>query len=246
MKKRLAIIPARGGSKGIPGKNIYEIAGYPLIYYTIRAAKQALDRGVIDRLIVSTDSEEIAEISRRYGAEVPFMRPAELSADGSKSADLMIHAVEFYKEKGEPYDDIVLLQPTSPLRNGEDIVRSIALYDRVRSESLISCYKEESVSEYNSYHVKDNLGISMNPDHNKGKRRQELPDLFVRNGAIFITDVQYLLKSGLVISDKPLVYVMPQERSVNIDTEYDMKLAEWLLERNQDGEAKSDHDDCQQ
>lgn len=232
MKKRLAIIPARGGSKGIPGKNIYKIAGYPLIYYTIRAAKQALDRGVIDRLIVSTDSEEIAEISRRYGAEVPFMRPAELSGDGAKSADLMIHAVEFYREKDEYYDDIVLLQPTSPLRTGEDIAGAIAVYDRVQSESLVSCYKEESVSEYNSYHIQDDLGIPMNTDHNKGKRRQDLPELFVRNGAVFITDVRYLLESRLVISDKPAVYVMPQERSVNIDTEYDMKLAEWLLERN--------------
>lgn len=232
MKKRLAIIPARGGSKGIPGKNIYKVAGYPLIYYTIRAAKQALDMGAIDRLIVSTDSEEIAEIARSYGAEVPFMRPAELSKDGSKSADLMVHAVEFYREKGECYDDVVLLQPTSPLRSCEDIVGAVALYDQVQSKSLVSCYKEESVSEYNAYHVKDHLGIPLNIDHNKGKRRQDLPELFVRNGAVFITDVNYLLESGLVISDHPAIYVMPQERSVNIDTEYDMRLTEWLLERN--------------
>lgn len=230
MKRRLAIIPARGGSKGIPRKNIYNVAGYPLIYYTICAAKEARDKGVIDRLIVSTDSEEIAEISRDHGVEVPFIRPVELSGDNAKSADLMIHAVEFYKEREECYDDIVLLQPTSPLRICEDIEGAVALYDKLAGESLVSCYKEESVSEYNSYHIKDDLGIPMNADHNKGKRRQDLPELFVRNGAIFITNTGYLLKSGLVISDKPVVYVMPKERSVNIDTEYDMKLVEWLLQ----------------
>ena len=166
---------------------------------------------------------------------MPFIRPAELSTDKSKSADLMIHAVNFYREQGESYDDIVLLQPTSPLRRGEDIIGAVALYDRKRGTSLVSCYREESVSEYNSYHRKDDMGIALHPDHNKGKRRQDLPELYVRNGAVFITDVQYLLASELVISDEPVIYVMPAERSMNIDTRYDMELTEWLMERESDG-----------
>lgn len=231
MKKKLAIIPARGGSKGIPGKNIYPVAGKPLIYYTIHAARQALEKGAVDKLIVSTDSEQIAETARQYGAEVPFLRPKELAGDKSKSADLMIHAIKFYESQGERFDDIILLQPTSPLRICEDIVGAAALYDRLSCDSLVSCYKEESVSEYNSYHMQGYIGIPVNKDHNKGKRRQDLPELFVRNGAIFITDADYLLRHELVIGDSPAIYVMPQERSLNIDTEYDMKLAEWMLGR---------------
>lgn len=235
MRKRLAIIPARGGSKGIPKKNIYQVAGHPLLYYSIEAAKEANEAGAVDRVIVSTDSEEIAAIARECGAEVPFIRPAELSSDKSKSADLMIHAVNFYREQGEDYDDIVLLQPTSPLRKGEDIIGAVTLYDRKQGMSLISCYREESVSEYNSYYRNDDMGIARHPDHNKGKRRQDLPELYVRNGAVFITDVQFLLASELVISDEPVIYVMPAERSMNIDTQYDMELAEWLMERALDG-----------
>ncbi len=235
MKKRLAIIPARGGSKGIPKKNIYPVAGHPLIYYSIQAAKEAEEARAVDRVIVSTDSEEIAAIARECGAEVPFIRPAELSSDKSKSAALMIHAVNFYREQGEYYDDIVLLQPTSPLRKGEDIIGAVALYDRKQGTSLVSCYREESVSEYNSYYRNDDMGIARHPDHNKGKRRQELPELYVRNGAVFITDVQYLLKSELVISDEPVLYVMPAERSMNIDTLYDMELTEWLVEKELNG-----------
>lgn len=231
MKKRLAIIPARGGSKGIPKKNIYPVAGHPLIFYTIEAAKEAREAGAVDRVIVSTDSEEIAAIARKCGAEVPFIRPKELSSDKSKSADLMIHAVNYYRERGEYYDDIVLLQPTSPLRKGEDIIAAVALYDRKQGTSLVSCYREESVSEYNAYRLREDMGLPLHPDHNKGKRRQDLPELYVRNGAIFITDTAYLLKAELVIGDEPVIYVMPAERSMNIDTRYDMKLTEWLMER---------------
>ncbi len=206
-----------------------------MIYYTILAAKEAKEAGAVDQVIVSTDSEEIAAIAKECGAEVPFIRPAALSSDQSKSADLMIHAVDFYRERGEYYDDIVLLQPTSPLRKGEDIIGAVALYDSRQGTSLVSCYREESVSEYNAYHRKDDMGIALHPDHNKGKRRQDLPELYVRNGAVFITDVEYLRTSRLVISEEPVIYVMPVERSINIDTRYDMELTEWLMERESNG-----------
>lgn len=229
MKKRLALIPARGGSKGIPRKNIYPINGKPLIAYSIEAGLEAKKAGVVDRVIVSTEDQEIADIALEYGAEVPFLRPAELASDKSKSVDCMIHAYEFYKEQGEIYDDIVLLQPTSPLRTGEDIVNSLKVYDESGSESLVSCYLEESVSIYNSYYLEGNIGIALDENHNKGKRRQDLPALYVRNGAIFITNSDYMLKSKLVVAEKPAIYVMPHERSVNIDTVYDMKLTEWMV-----------------
>lgn len=225
--KVLAIIPARGGSKGIPRKNIYPICGKPLICYSIEPALEAVNMGIIDRLIVSTDDKEIAEISKQAGADVPFLRPDYLSNDKAKSVDFMIHAYEFFKQKGEEYDTILLLQPTSPQRTLEDIEESINLFEKLGVTSLVSCYKEESVSEYNSYHKEGDLAIPLNNDHNKGKRRQDLPDLYVRNGAIFITSADQMIRNHRVIDDVPGMYVMPRERSVNIDCMADIELLQW-------------------
>ena len=229
MKKRIGLIPARGGSKGIPHKNIYSINNKPLIAYSIEAGLKARDQGCLDKVVVSTDDKEIAEIALAYGAEVPFIRPAELALDTSKSVDCMIHAVHFFSDMGIEYDTMVLLQPTSPLRIAEDIVEAIKIYDQEKVDSLVSCYKEESISEYNSYYLDGNIGMPLNEGHKLGKRRQDIPSLYVRNGAIFITDVAYMLKTKLIISDNPAIYVMPQERSANVDTFYDLKLAEWMI-----------------
>ncbi len=129
MTKRIAIIPARGGSKGIPNKNITLINGKPLIYYTILPAVELKKEGIIDHVIVSTDSVQIAETSSELGAEVPFLRPEHLADDNTKSIDVMIHALDYYKSNGVEFDSSILLQPTSPLRKKEDIVNSIKLFD---------------------------------------------------------------------------------------------------------------------
>lgn len=229
MRKRIGLIPARGGSKGIPNKNIYMVYGKPLIAYSIEAGLEAQKRGVIDSVVVSTDDEKIAEIAKKYGAEVPFLRPAELASDTSKSVDCMIHAIQYYQGLGIEYEDIVLLQPTSPLRTGDDIIRAIAIYEGEKVDSLVSCYKEESINEYNVYYIDKNIGIPLKKEHNIGKRRQDIMPLYVRNGAIFITDTQYMLASKLVIGEKPAIYVMPKERSINIDSLFDMQQAEWCL-----------------
>lgn len=229
MKKRIGLIPARGGSKGIPHKNIYMINGKPLIAYSIEAGLEAKNKGYLDKVVVSTDDEEIAEISLKYGAEVPFMRPEELASDKSKSVDCMIHAVEYFRNNGIIYDDMVLLQPTSPLRTAMDIIEAIKIYEEEQVDSLISCYLEEGISEYNSYHLNGRIAMPLKKEHNLGKRRQDIEKLYVRNGAIFITDVEYMEKTRLVIGDNPAIYVMPQERSVNIDTLFDMKQFEWIV-----------------
>lgn len=228
---KIAIIPARGGSKGIPHKNIYAINEKPLIAYSIEVAIEAQRKGYLDKVIVSTDDEEIAEISRQFGADVPFLRPKELATDKSKSVDCMIHAIDFFQRQGTYYDTVVLLQPTSPLRNTEDIIEAIKVYEKEGTDSLVSCYKEESISEYNSYHLVGNIGMPLKEEHNLGMRRQDIEPLYVRNGAIFITDVDYMLNSKLVIGEKPSVYIMPQERSINIDNYYDMKMAEQFINR---------------
>lgn len=223
-KKILAIIPARGGSKGVPKKNIIEVNGKPLIAYTIMEGEKAKQKGIIDELIVSTDDEEIAEISRQCGAKVPFIRPRSIATDKSKSVDLMIHAYNYYKDRGEHYDAILLLQPTSPLRSYDDIRESIRVYESTRAKSLISCYKEETIIEFGIYHKEDNYALALNNRHNCGDRRQDIPDLYVRNGAIFIVDSKYMIENHKVISDKPAMYVMPKKRSINIDTMDDICL----------------------
>ena len=227
----LAIIPARGGSKGVPRKNVISICGKPLINYTIGPALEAVKMGAINKLIVSTDDEEIAAVSRDAGADVPFLRPDFLSSDKAKSVDVMIHAVDYYKQQGVDYDTVLLLQPTAPLRSVEDIIESLKLFEKEGVTSLISCYKEEYISDAVTYYKDGNLAIALNPNHNKGIRRQEEKEKFVRNGAIYITTVKQMNDNHRVFDDVPAMYVMPKERSVNIDTIDDVELLEWRLSR---------------
>ena len=229
--KYLGLITARGGSKGIPHKNIIEIVGKPLINYTIEPALEAKKEKIIDELIVSTDDQEIAKVSKAAGADIPFMRPDYLANDRAKSIDVVIHAVHFYIDQGITCDNVILLQPTAPLRTKEDIADAIKIYEKTGADSLISCYKEDYVCDLVSYHRKGDMGAPINPNHNKGIRRQELEELYVRNGAIYIIRTEYLLREKNLISDTPAIYVMPKERSVNIDTMYDMRLLEWILRK---------------
>lgn len=230
MKKRIAIIPARGGSKGIPNKNITLINGQPLIYYTIKPAMELKREGMLDCVLVSTDSVQIADISLALGAEVPFLRPEHLADDKSKSIDLMLHALEYYKSISLEFDYSILLQPTSPLRKKEDIVNSINIFDSYKSDSLISCCIEEHKYAYK----KDGFyGEPCEPEHNLGMRRQDYIDLYVRNGAIYISDINYLINEHKIISDKPLIYEMPRERSIDINTSEDLKIVRYLISESE-------------
>lgn len=229
---RIAVISARGGSKGIPRKNIIDIAGKPLIAYSIEAGVEAMKRGAIDKVIVSTDDEEIAEVSRKYGAEVPFMRPDYLASDSAKSVDLLIHAAEFYREQGIFYKDMLLLQPTTPRRTAEDIMNAFDIFDKEQADSLISCYKEDYICDLVTYYKDGNGAIPVNPNHNAGVRRQEVKDLYVRNGAIYISNIDYMIREHKIFGGKLAMYVMPKEKSVNIDTWYDVELARYLMGKN--------------
>lgn len=227
----LGIIPARGGSKGIPHKNIINVQGKPLINYTIEPALEAKRQGIISELVVSTDDEEIAEISRKAGAAVPFIRPDYLSNDTAKSVDVMIHAYEFYKNNGRYFDAIMLLQPTAPLRNLDDIKGAVRLFEGERQTSLISCYREEYICDLVSYHKEGNRAIALNKFHNDGGRRQEIPDIYVRNGAIYITTVDQMIENHRVFDDIPVMYVMPKERSINVDCLDDLEMLRWKMSK---------------
>jgi len=231
-RKRIAIITARGGSKGVPRKNIIEIEGKPLIAYSILAGLEAKNRGVLERVIVSTDDQEIADVSKQYGAEVPFMRPDYLASDKAKSIDVLLHAINYYQEKGISYDDILLLQPTTPLRDGNDIIQAFSIYETEHADSLISCYREDYICDLVTYNKLGNIAVPLNEDHNKGIRRQEIKPIYVRNGAIYITNVKYMLREKQIFGGRLAMYEMPKEKSINIDTFYDLKMAKVVMQQN--------------
>ena len=220
-KKIIGLIPARGGSKGIPHKNIINFCGKPLISYTIEAGKKSK---YIDYLLVSTDDSEIAEISKIYGAEVPFMRPAEFAADTSKTIDAVIHCIQELKTQDKYFDILVLLQPTQPLRTSDDIDNSIEKF------FVFNCQPLVSVSEVNdnpllirtieNYHLKKLLDVSSTC------RRQDMPKYYRVNGAIYINEIEKIDKNTS-FNDNLVPYIMGKEHSVDIDELSDLALAEF-------------------
>lgn len=228
--KILTIIPARGGSKGIPGKNIIDVNGKPLIAYTIEPALKAKDSGLTDKVIVSTDSKEIADVAIRFGAEVPFLRPESISGDKAKSVEFLQHALDFYEASGIHFDAVLLLQPTSPLRTEKDIRDALKLFEESDNDSLISVYEEEYINDLVIYKLaadgKTSLPVS--PLHNKGVRRQDHGSLYVRNGCIYISSSD-LIRKGFVIGENPLLLIMQKNRSVNVDTYEDLELLKKYL-----------------
>ena len=231
-KKYVAVIPARGGSKGIPKKNIMDMNGKPLIAYTIEVANQAIQAGILNRCIVSTDSDEIALISQKYGAEVPFIRPDYLAGDTVKSVDVILHALSFLEENGDHYDAVITLQPTSPMRIYEDLVGGMRQFDNTDADSLIAVYEDVKANGFNYYRMgEQHFGIAEHSEHNTGIRRQEMKPMYVRNGALYISEKEMLKSSKHIIGDVPLLYVMPKERSVDVDTIQDFEYIEWLMKK---------------
>lgn len=225
----LAIIPARGGSKGLPGKNIRPMYGKPLIVHTIEAALAA--RGV-DRVVLSTDDEDIAAVCRDYDIEVPFLRPAELARDDSSAVDVYRYTLERLNREGNRnYSDFVVLQPTSPLRTGHDIDAALEIYTTKQADSVISVCEATHPPIW-AKRVADN-GVLREyfPDTGSMKNRQELPTAYMPNGAIFVLKLA-LLEQGTYYSDRTYPYMMPPERSIDIDAMIDFEFAEFLMKKN--------------
>lgn len=220
--KILSIIPARGGSKGLPNKNIRNCAGKPLIAWSIEAALRSV---YITKNIVSTDSPDIANIAKKFGADIPFMRPQLLATDDSSSDDVIKHAINWFNEHSSiKYDLIILLQPTSPLRNHHDIDQAIAYYyenKKTDTDTLISAYPVEK--KYNLLMQRNNkLGEFCFNINKNNIRRQSQPTLFLPNGAIFIAPFE---KFNGFYNDDTLIFEMKKSQSIDIDTEHDLKFA---------------------
>lgn len=220
----LAIIPARGGSKRLPRKNILNFAGKPLIAWTIDAALSSKN---VDKVIVSTDDEEIAQVAQNCGAEVPFLRPSTLSEDESSSADVIAHAIEFLAKRGDSFDVIALLQPTSPLRNSRHIDKAIDLYLSKNANSVISVCKTEH-SPLWCGRIDETLSMdSFLRDEVKNKRSQDLPEFYRLNGAIYLIDrTLFCRELTLFPNEKTFAFLMEDKFSIDIDTELDYRFAE--------------------
>ena len=195
--------------------------------YTIEAAKESR---IFDRIIVSTDSEKIAAVALKYGAEVPFMRPKELATDTASSMDVLIYTIELLQESNDKYDYVALLQPTSPLRTSQDIVGAVNLLIEKNANSVVSvCRVEHSPLWSNTLPEDLSLKDFIRPEI-RNLRRQDLPIFYRLNGAIYIVKVSYILESKDFFGQESYAYIMPVNRSVDIDTELDLVLAEVLLQ----------------
>lgn len=224
----LAIIPARGGSKGIPNKNIISLCGKPLIAYSILAAKASR---YIDDIIVSTDSEQIADIAAEYGASVPFLRPAALASDTSKTIDCMVYTIDELEKQGQHYDCVVLLQPTQPIRKEDSIDQAIAMILDSTEDSLVSV---TTVSEHPILMrtiTKEGTLKSLLP-MSSTVRRQDFPDIYRVNGSIYINRINDSFNSSTSLNDNLLPFFMEEKYSIDIDSYEDLKKAETFLQQH--------------
>jgi len=222
--KILALIPARGGSKGIPRKNIRLFDGKPLIAWSIEAAKKSPS---VAAVVVSTEDEEIAALAQDFGADVPFLRPRLLSEDATSGMDPVLHAIGILKE----YDLVLLLQPTSPLRTDQDIEDIVKFRDRLGVPAAVSVCecKTHPSCVYGRTHEERFELLSGQPF--KGPR-QELPPVYIPNGALYLAECDWLEKTRSFVTPETGAFVMPPERSIDIDTEFDWNIAEFLFRKN--------------
>ena len=221
-----ALIPARGGSKSIPRKNIVPVGGKPLIAWTIAAA---LGSTLLDRIYVSTDDDEIAQVAREYGAEVPFMRPAELASDEAGSLGVALHALDWMGAHGGEPDYLLLLQPTSPLRTTGDIENAVRLAEE-RDASAVLGVCEASPHPWLARQISAQGVLSdFFPLKEKPTRRQDYPLAYMINGALYLNRVTSLRAARTFQPPDALAYVMPPERSLDIDLPWELKLMDLLL-----------------
>ncbi len=224
-KKFIAIIPARSGSKGLKDKNVKELNGKPMIAYTIEAA---IKSDIFDDVVVSTDSQIYADVAKTYGASVPFLRPNYLASDEVTTNDVIVYTLNKLKQSDFNYDYFMILQPTSPLRQSEDIIEAVKLLFEKDATSVISvCEAEHSPLYMNTL----DETLSLNEFLAKGlkTRRQELPKYYRLNGAIYLCEVEYYLSGGDLYNEKSYAYIMDKKKSIDIDDEFDFFIADNLM-----------------
>lgn len=221
--KRIAIIPARSGSKGLPDKNIKVFNGMPLMAWSIKAAR---DSGMFDEIMVSTDSEQYKDIAIKYGANVPFLRSSDKASDTASSWDTVKEVLNNYNEQlGLIYDDFCLLQPTSPLRTAEDIKKAYNVFEEKKADSVVSvCELEHSIKSINK--IPQSGSLDGFYDSRENARRQDADKYYRLNGAIYIQKVKSLFDGCNLYGEKSYSFIMSKGHSLDIDDEYDFIMAE--------------------
>lgn len=226
-RRILALIPARGGSKGLPRKNIRVFGGKPLIAWTI---EEALKSGCFTEVAVSTDDQEIAAVAGDYGARVPFLRPGELAMDKTRGIEVVLHAMDWFEENEQAFDLLMLLQPTSPLRTAEDIKTALAVFAEKQAEAVVSvCACEYPPVWANT--IGPDLCMKDFVKKEALQNRQKLGTFYRLNGAVYLAGWDFLRRNRGFFGERTFAYIMPAHRSVDIDSELDLQFAEFLLAR---------------
>ena len=223
--KKLFLIPARGGSKGLSRKNILPLAGRPMIEYTLDAATGAMEEG--DELCVSTDDREIIQVVENYGVKVPFIRPASLASDTASSQEVIEHALNWYLEKNQIFDLIVLLQVTSPLRHTHHVKKALALW--APGIDMVVSVKETDSNPYYVLFEEDSNGFLHKSKKANFTRRQDCPEVYEVNGAIYVMSISSIKNKGILNFNKKIKFKMSKKSSLDIDDYVDFKLAEILI-----------------
>lgn len=227
-KKILAIIPARGGSKGLPNKNIKPLCGKPLIGWSI---EQAQASKYIDEIFVSTDSAEIASVAESFGIKVPFLRPAELATDTSPSSGFVLHTIDYYRSQGQEFDYILLLEPTSPLRDVADINTAIEqLLNHKTAKSIVGVSKVEATHPAFLVNLSKEGLLEPYLGEMKALRRQELNDLYFFEGSLYLSDINFYMKEHTFYHHLTLPYIVPKYKAYEIDDIVDFYIVERILE----------------
>ena len=232
--KALYLIPARGGSKGVPGKNIRLLGGRPLIAHSIGHALEVADR---EDVVVSTDSEEIKGAAIEAGARVPFLRPVELASDTAGSREVMLHAIDYLSAKGENYDTIVLLQPTSPLRDPADIRRAVEIYKESGADMVVSVAEARTNPYYNAFETDNDGFLKISKGEGNLTRRQDAPKVWEFTGAIYVIKVSALREKSITKFDRILPLPTKRETAIDIDEEMDFLVCEEMIKKRKNGNA---------
>lgn len=224
--RTLCIIPARGGSKGIPGKNIKPLNGKPLIHYAIDCARAIC---ADEDICVSTDDNKIISVVEQYGLKVPFVRPAKLSTDIASTYDVLLHALDFYEKQGKHYDVVILLQNTSPFRQAQHVQEAIALYND--NVDMVVSVKECRANPYYCVFEENTDGfLSICKGNGNISRRQDAPKVYEYNGAIYVMNAKVLKTTNMHNMRKKIKYVMDDVHSIDLDNMLDWKIAEMMLQ----------------
>lgn len=240
--KYLYLIPARGGSKGIPGKNIKPLAGVPLIGHTIMGALRIAPP---EDVVVSTDSQKIAEVAENYGASVPFLRPAEFATDSASSRSVIIHALDYMKAHGRNYDAVVLLQPTSPLRRPSDIIDCIRAFEKSRqntspdkgAQMAVTVAEARTNPYYGAFEADSEGFLHISKGDGRYTRRQDAPKVWEFNGAVYVIDAEALRNEEISRMQRVIPVIMPASRSIDLDTPQDWLRAEQAMVDEASAEA---------